>query len=81
MTVYRILYCGHCKQNWQMRGTVERIEKTIKRTFFCPSCEKPVKVDWITNPGPRALESRKEKEPMWYDSEAVKFNKKLLGLA
>lgn len=76
--IYRILYCGHCKRNWQMRGRLGVRGQTVTRVFTCPYCLKIAKRDYMTRPTYRAIETRKHNEPQFYNSEAVKFNKMLL---
>jgi hypothetical protein len=78
MTVYRIHYCGNCKSTWQMKGEVSMNGSRVTRRFTCPSCRKLAKIDYLTNPSLRALESRKDREPMFYDSRMVQLNKELL---
>lgn len=76
--IYRILYCGHCKEVWQMRGKLTVKGKVVSREFTCPSCLNLAKVDFMTEPTNAAIQPRKDKRPMFYDSGLIQLNKKLL---
>lgn len=78
--IFRILYCGHCKNVWQMRGSLKIKGSIVERTFECPYCGELVKKDWIKNPTRMAIEPRDYTYPMWNDPEQIKFNRGLLGL-
>lgn len=78
--IFRILYCGSCKQVWQMRGTLKRRGERVQRDFECPYCGEPVKRDYFKNPSIRALDPKEYTYPMWNNAEDIKFNRELLGL-
>lgn len=63
-----------------MRGTIKVLKNGMRRRFECPYCSELVKIDWIKNPTRMAVEPREWTYPMWNDSEAIKFNRGLLGL-
>jgi hypothetical protein len=78
--IYRILYCGFCKQVWQMRGTMSVKGNVVERMFDCPYCGEIVKIDYIKNPTRMAIDTKEWTYPMWNNSEAIRFNRQLLGL-
>lgn len=78
--IFRIIYCGHCKETYQMRGDLEVVDGGVLRTFHCPSCTRFVKSDFITNPSTKVVDTREHYRPYYWDKEFWKFNKKLLGL-
>lgn len=56
--IYRIIYCGHCKHTWQMRGRLTVRGKGVIRVFTCPSCRKIAKRDYMTQPTYAAIDTR-----------------------
>ena len=78
--IYRILYCGSCKFQGQMRGELKVLKNGLRRRFTCPKCHALVKIDWFKNPSNLAIETLEWRQPMWTNEDMIEYNKALLGL-
>lgn len=77
--IYRIVYCGNCKNPWRMRGRLKVLKRGLKRTFTCPYCHKLARQDWFEEPTNRAIEVRENAGVGYsFDSEHWELNRVLL---
>lgn len=76
--IYRIIYCGSCRDTWQMKGVIKVRGKTISRKFTCPSCGRVAKIDYIHNPSYRCVDTREHYMPWYYSEDKWTANKQML---
>lgn len=77
--ILRVIYCGHCKSTWRMKGLISIRGKGIIRTFKCPSCQKIAKRDYFDNPSYMAVTTSDSIPILWYyNPEFKEYNQSLL---